>query len=119
MVVSSQMAFMKGIRKSCSSSTMISLVMSYLKNEIFYVYVYVLENGSDMVITIIFHLLKEFLEDHQKFPKNLHLNLGIVFYNNNNNNTNNNNNNVFPNQYKYTADVVILVTWELKPSHLR
>ena len=57
---------------------MTNLVMTYLRKDTFYLYV--LENGSDMVITIIFHLLTEFLQDHQKFPKNLHLNLGRVFY---------------------------------------
>ena len=34
------------------------------------------ENGSDMVITIIYHLLQEFIKDHGKLPKKLHLNLG-------------------------------------------
>ena len=34
------------------------------------------ENGSDMVITIIYHLLREFIEDHGKLPRKLHLNLG-------------------------------------------
>ena len=31
------------------------------------------ENGSNMVITIIYHLLHAFLQDHKKFPKTLHL----------------------------------------------
>ena len=62
---------------------MINLVMTYLTyfREI-YISKSILEDGSDMVITIIFHLLKEFLQDHKKFPKNLHLNLGKVLLRN-------------------------------------
>ena len=41
--------------------------------------VFVLENGSDMVVTILYRLLKEFIEDHGKLPRRLHLNLGISF----------------------------------------
>ena len=54
---------------------MINLVMMHLRKIILSLF---LENGSDMVVTIIFHLLTEFLQEHQKFPKNLHLNLGTV-----------------------------------------
>ena len=32
------------------------------------------EQGSNMVITVIYHLLHAFLQDHKKFPKHLHLN---------------------------------------------
>ena len=32
------------------------------------------EQGSNMVITVIYHLLHDFLKDHKKFPKHLHLN---------------------------------------------
>ena len=35
-----------------------------------------LENGSDMIVTIVHHLLKDFLQDHGRLPKKLHLNLG-------------------------------------------
>ena len=34
------------------------------------------ENGSDMIVTLIFLLIEEFLNDHQKLPRKLHLNLG-------------------------------------------
>ena len=32
-----------------------------------------------MVVTILYRLLKEFIEDHGKLPRRLHLNLGISF----------------------------------------
>ena len=36
-----------------------------------------LENGSDMVVSVIYHLLREFMQDHGgKLPRKLHLNLG-------------------------------------------
>lgn len=35
-----------------------------------------LENGSDMIVTIVHHLLKDFVQDHGHLPKKLHLNLG-------------------------------------------
>ena len=34
------------------------------------------ENGSDMIVTIVYHLLREFEKDHGKLPKKLYLNLG-------------------------------------------
>ena len=33
------------------------------------------ENGSNMIVTIVYHLLEDFLKDHGKLPKKLHLNL--------------------------------------------
>lgn len=32
------------------------------------------EQGSNMVITVIYHLLQAFIQDHQRFPKHLHIN---------------------------------------------
>ena len=32
-----------------------------------------------MIITLIHHLLEEFVRDHGMLPRNLHLNLGKVF----------------------------------------
>ena len=32
------------------------------------------EQASNMVITVIYHVLHSFLQDHKKFPKHLHLN---------------------------------------------
>ena len=32
------------------------------------------EQGSNMVITVIYHILHSFLQDHHRFPKHLHLN---------------------------------------------
>ena len=41
----------------------------------------ILENASDMVVTIIYHLLTDFLKDHgAKLPRKLHLNLGMIFF---------------------------------------
>ena len=37
------------------------------------------ENASNMIITLIHHLLEEFVRDHGMLPRNLHLNLGEVF----------------------------------------
>ena len=34
------------------------------------------ENGSDMVVSLVFLLIEDFLEDHHKLPRKLHLNLG-------------------------------------------
>ena len=42
---------------------------------IFYVNHDIFENGSNMIITIIFLLLQEFIKDHKALPKKLHLNL--------------------------------------------
>ena len=37
----------------------------------------IVENGSDMVVSIVYHLLQEFLQDQDgKLPRKLHLNLG-------------------------------------------
>ena len=33
------------------------------------------ENGSNMIVTIVFLLLEEFVKDHGRLPKKLHLNL--------------------------------------------
>ena len=33
------------------------------------------ENGSNMIITIIYNLLQDFLEEHKSFPRKLHLNV--------------------------------------------
>ena len=41
-------------------------------------YLNFVENGSDMVVTIVYHLLREFMQDHGgNLPKKLHLNLGM------------------------------------------
>ena len=34
------------------------------------------ENASDMIISLIFLLLEDFLDDHHQLPRKLHLNLG-------------------------------------------
>ena len=34
------------------------------------------ENGSNLIVTIIYHLLQDFIQDLLKLPKKLHLNLG-------------------------------------------
>ena len=34
------------------------------------------ENGSDMIVTLIYLLIEDFFNDHQKLPRKLHLNLG-------------------------------------------
>ena len=34
------------------------------------------ENGSNLIVTLINHLLEEFVSDHEFLPKKLHLNLG-------------------------------------------
>ena len=49
----------------------------YEKNRkvLFYVNHDIFENGSNLVITLIHHLLQEFLSDWKKLPKKLHLNL--------------------------------------------
>ena len=36
------------------------------------------ENGSDMIVSIVYHLLREFMQDQGgKLPRKLHLNLGM------------------------------------------
>ena len=49
--------------------------------------IFIAENGSDMIVTIIHHLLKDFMEDNDgKLPRKLHLNLGksdFLFHGNN------------------------------------
>ena len=55
---------------------MITLVSLKLK-KILYIKNKSSENGSDMIVTIVFHLLKDFMKDHGgKLPRKLHLNLG-------------------------------------------
>ena len=34
------------------------------------------ENGSDMIVTLIYLCIEDFINDHQKLPRKLHLNLG-------------------------------------------
>ena len=34
------------------------------------------ENGSDLVVTLIYLLIEDFISDHKKLPRKLHLNLG-------------------------------------------
>ena len=34
------------------------------------------ENASDMIVSLVFLLVEEFLQDHKKLPRKLHLNLG-------------------------------------------
>ena len=43
-------------------------VMFFINHDIF-------ENGSNMIITIIYKLLEEYVSDHQSLPRKLHLNL--------------------------------------------
>ena len=38
---------------------------------------FILENGSDMIVSIVYHLLMGFMESQSgKLPRKLHLNLG-------------------------------------------
>ena len=37
------------------------------------------ENGSNLVVTIVYLLLEDFIRDFAKLPKKLHLNLGKSF----------------------------------------
>lgn len=34
------------------------------------------ENASDLIVTLIYRLLEDFVSDHLKLPRKLHLNLG-------------------------------------------
>lgn len=43
-------------------------VLFYINHDIF-------ENGSNLVVTLLYHALREFLNDWGKFPKKLHLNV--------------------------------------------
>ena len=43
-------------------------VLFYINHDIF-------ENGSNMIITIVYLLIQEFLKDHNKLPRKLHLNM--------------------------------------------
>ena len=36
----------------------------------------VLENGSDMIVSILFEMLKLYIEDFGRLPRKLHLNVG-------------------------------------------
>ena len=38
--------------------------------------VFQFENASDMIVSLVFLLIEEFLQDHKKLPRKLHLNLG-------------------------------------------
>ena len=40
-------------------------------------YIFITENGTDMIVSIVYHLLKEFMDGQDgKLPRKLHLNLG-------------------------------------------
>ena len=58
-------------RPACFREKATLIIMNIFLN------ILILENGSDMIVTIIYKLLEEFIQDHGKLPRKLHLNLGM------------------------------------------